>query len=177
MSRKRDDGPKECDIVNKIVKDIAGDIVHIKGYVGKSSSPELVRLYLNLRFNTYIEFPKQSIIHYNQTKKESLPELTNIWISAETPISYTKPSQVKTQMKFLKGRIGRKYLPLARPVSRRRRAGGFVSEVICDTDFCEESVFKCPTQWCETVMCETPDCPVDSVAECETPECPSDWPC
>ena len=94
----------EHHLVGKIVKDPSkpGNAILLQGYVGKSDSPDLVRLYLDLNFDNYVDIPKNEILH-SADAPEGVLEFggTYIWVSKDTEISYVQVRTTKKQAKFL----------------------------------------------------------------------------
>jgi hypothetical protein len=146
---------------NEIAKKIResgqlGNVTLLMGYIGKSDSPEVVRLYLDISFDSYLDIPKNGIVHSVATPESVLPfGGSYIWITKDTQISEVKVEATKEQAKFLQGRISKRYVSpeAAEPttdragfVKRIRRAGRSYSDlcsvgcsVACDTvtwDWC-----------------------------------------
>jgi hypothetical protein len=85
--------------------------VRLVGYVGKSDSNDILRLYLNLNFNEYVDIPRNKIL-YAAEAPEKVLEFggTYIWVSKDTDITHVRVESTKQQAKFLEGRISRKYM-------------------------------------------------------------------
>ena len=101
-----DSGPlREHELVRKLSdsgKPI--DVIRIKGYVGKSDSNDMIRLYLNLNFNEYVEVNKSDIVHAEETDDIEQGG-TCIWINSKAEITRVKVESTKEQARFIEGQI------------------------------------------------------------------------
>jgi hypothetical protein len=119
-----DDLLKEHVLAKTIIgeADKAGSVLRLSGYIGKSKSNRIIRLYLNLNFDEYVEIPKDSIIYATTTPPGVLEfQGTYLWINRDTDITYTHIDIKKEQLNFLRGRLSRKYLRKV-PSSKNNRA-------------------------------------------------------
>ncbi|MEI5604268.1 hypothetical protein, partial [Streptomyces brasiliscabiei] len=81
------------------------------GYIGKSESPEEVRLYLNLKFDEYIDIPKNEILHADDAPADVIPlGGTYLWVSEHAAITHRRVDVTKSQAKFIEGSITQRYL-------------------------------------------------------------------
>ena len=80
------------------------DVIRIKGYVGKSDSNDIIRLYLNLNFNEYVEVNKNDIVHAEETDDIEQGG-TCIWINSKSEITRVKVESTKEQARFIEGQI------------------------------------------------------------------------
>jgi hypothetical protein len=93
-----DDLLKEHVLAKTIIgeADKAGSVLRLSGYIGKSKSNRIIRLYLNLNFDEYVEIPKDSIIYATTTPPGVLEfQGTYLWINRDTDITYTDASDNK----------------------------------------------------------------------------------
>lgn len=115
-SNTEDDLLEENEIVKKIVKD-PGQPTNVAclgpGYIGKSQYPNMVRLWLNLTFNEYLDIPKEAIIEVVPPSKEA-GELgrTHIFVHGDTQITHGILQANTVQARLFEGMISRAY---ARP--------------------------------------------------------------
>lgn len=183
-------GPlREHELTKKLVKDGKPiDYLTIKGYVGKSESADIVRLFLNKEFNEYIEVRKSEILHAEEISNEELEfGGTCIWIGKDVEISKVKIQSKKQQARFMEGEITRSQLrpEFASKVIRGDQWNSLFAP-ICASDlvpctwewYCNviESARCPPTPYCPTPYCPTPGHgPIckSQVAICyHTPDCP-----
>ena len=85
----------------------------INGYIGKSDDNDLVRLYLNLNFDEFVEVKKSDILHAEELSPNDI-EMggTCIWIKKDTEIEHIKTQSIKQQAQFLEGDIVEKQLDI-----------------------------------------------------------------
>ena len=109
------------------------DYLCIKGYVGKSDSNDIVRIYLNLNFNEYVEIVKSDILHVEELSTDDLEHGgTCVWIRKDAEITNVKTESLKQQAQFLEGEIARAQLkPVTRFTCCWWRRGRAFSNVIC----------------------------------------------
>ena len=114
---------REHELTKKLVKDGKPvDYLCIKGYVGKSDSNDVVRIYLNLNFNEYVEIAKSDILHAEELSTDDLEHGgTCVWIRKDAEITNVKTESLKQQAQFLEGEIARAQL---KPAPALRAAGG-----------------------------------------------------
>lgn len=113
--RRDDKNPlKEHELVRKLSKN--GKLqpyVRLSGYVGRSEDNDLVRLYLNLNFDEFVDVKKSDILHAEELSPNDI-EMggTCIWIKKESEIEHVKTQAIKQQAQFLDGEIVEKQLDI-----------------------------------------------------------------
>jgi hypothetical protein len=81
------------------------------GYVGKSGSRDVIRLYLNLNFDEYVDIPRESILHASSVSEDVIEGGgTMLWIKKEQKITHVRVESTTTEAEFLKGSIAEDYL-------------------------------------------------------------------
>jgi len=101
---------REHELAKKLFQDGKPvDYICIKGYVGKSNSDDLVRIYLNLLFNEYVEVKKSDIIHAEETEDVEYSG-SCIWVRKEAEIIRVKIDSTKQQAQFMEGEIAQAQL-------------------------------------------------------------------
>jgi len=200
MSTNKDQKPsdkdplREHELSKKLLKD--GQPVEylcIKGYVGKSDSDEVVRLYLNKQFNEYIQVKKNDILHAEELSEEELEfGGTCIWVRKDAELTKVKIDSEKQQARFMEGEIARAQLSPEYVSKAIERGLILVTLIYCPTDdhasvICTpQCTPQCPTRYdpfcpSQIVICTiqancpptTPKCPVTARCPPETPQCPS----
>ncbi len=113
MKSSNGDNLKEHKLVGKLVKD--GEVIDhtiIKGYVGKSSSDKKIRVYLNLRFNQYVEVNKTDILHAEEVAEDEMEfGGTCMWIRKDAEMNFVTSITQKAQ--FIEGQIVQSQLRLS----------------------------------------------------------------
>ena len=108
-----DDILRENKIVSKLrpKPNLPPNSVTIIGYVTKSEDPEnIVRLYTDLNFDTYVDIPKSSIITATKLPQDPL-ETVYIWVDKNTDVRKVHIDIKTTKAEqFLEGEIAKKYL-------------------------------------------------------------------
>ena len=111
MSKKTSTGSDDSDPLreHELVRKLSQsgkpiDVIRIKGYVGKSDSNDIIRLYLNLNFNEYVEVNKNDIVHAEETDDIEQGG-TCIWINSKSEITRVKVESTKEQARFIEGQI------------------------------------------------------------------------
>ena len=119
MSNKSNEPPndandvKEHELVKKIIKDInrPGNVTVLCGYVGKSGSDDLVRLYTDLQFGEYLEIKKVDILASKEVSDDVIPfGGTCIFVDDNTEIRKVKIETTKKQAMFLGGKISETFV-------------------------------------------------------------------
>ena len=84
----------------------SGNVVTFLGYIGKSESEEIIRLYTNIEFNEYLEIKKNDILHSEDVSNEVIEfGGTRIWVDAFSNIKRVYVEVTKQQAQFLTGLI------------------------------------------------------------------------
>jgi hypothetical protein len=112
---------REHYLAKKLIKDGKPvDYICIKGYVGKSDSDDIVRIYLNLQFNEYVEINKSDIFHAEES--DDIEHVgTCIWVRKDAEITRVRVEATKQQAKFMQGEIAQAQL---RPTAIAEAARG-----------------------------------------------------
>jgi hypothetical protein len=161
--------PRQDPIVDALVSDPAvgpPSAAVLTGYLGKSSTPDSWRLYLNRALDRYVDIPANQILHSTELPNDGG---TRVWVPRSLKLDYVRTVSAQVQAGFLQGSIVGRYRPATGPavaeaaaIARRRRgmnARGFFD--IADID---ETIWGCgdtPTMhdWggCASMM---GDCPI-----------------
>jgi hypothetical protein len=60
----------------------------LRGFIGQGPTEDIVRIYLDLSMDRYIDVPEQYVHHVkNQNKAETEREPSEIWLDAKTPLT------------------------------------------------------------------------------------------
>lgn len=99
---------REDDFVFHVVKDPSDppDALLIVGFIGKSSKPECVRIYLDVMLGAYIDLPERSVLH-GQRVPESQSPLGGwyIWVKRDLDLvdtvrdAYAKMAEIQEEYK------------------------------------------------------------------------------
>jgi hypothetical protein len=172
---------KEHPLVGKIVKDLNRPInsTIFLGYIGKSLTQGVLRLYTNLEFNEYLEINTRDILYSEEVSDDVLEYGGNrLWVDDNADITLVKVETIKQQAKFLGGKVTDRFVKPSerttrRPVRRSRMTPRSFSEGPCGTRFksCNED---CGTQdtcarSCEGTCARSCEgtCAWDSICICE----------
>jgi hypothetical protein len=171
---------REHYLAKKLIKDGKPvDYICIKGYVGKSDSVDIVRIYLNLQFNEYVEINKSDIFHAEES--DDIEHVgTCIWVRKDAEITRVRVEATKQQAKFMQGEIAQAQL---RPTAIAEAARGLrpipfsINNVECKSIGigCIPSVLvQCPTK--DIIECKSigigcipsvlVQCPTKDIIEC-----------
>ena len=170
---------REHDLAKKLLKDGKPvDYICVKGYVGKSDSNDIIRIYLNLQFNEYVEINKSDILH-----AEEIDDIehggTCIWVRKDAEITRVRVETTKQQAKFMQGEIAQAQLrptPMAEAVRGLRPVPFSVNIVECKSlGIACTAVLPCPTT--NIVECKSLGiactavlpCPTTNIVECKSP--------
>jgi hypothetical protein len=136
MSAESDDIEPD-EISERVVRDPSRtDQKILRGFaLGRSTSDDQWRLYLNAELTHYLEFDKRATLH----AKEVRPGETVVWIQPDTQVRETSTRNIPVE--FLRGEIQRGFL---RGVSGINRIMALSSEY----PGCEASGCGCGTQEC-----------------------------
>src|SRR5574339_759670 len=169
---------REHDLAKKLLKDGKPvDYICVKGYVGKSDSNDIIRIYLNLQFNEYVEINKSDILH-----AEEIDDIehggTCIWVRKDAEITRVRVETTKQQAKFMQGEIAQAQLrptPMAEAVRGLRPVPFSVNIVECKSlGIACTAVLPCPTT--NIVECKSLGiactavlpCPTTNIVECKS---------
>ncbi|MEO1700343.1 MAG: hypothetical protein AAFU73_23855, partial [Planctomycetota bacterium] len=95
--------PKGSEIVKKVVGDASDPVAStlLRGYVGESSEPEHVRLYVDPSFGAYVEIPADDVLHVHDTQSKSAPlGPAYVWVRLGSELKHGH-----TGSSYLKGEI------------------------------------------------------------------------
>src|SRR4030095_6267817 len=185
----RGDPLREHELSKKLVKNGKPvDYLKIKGYVGKSDSADIVRLYLNIEFSHYLDIKKNDILHAEEIPTGDLEfGGTCIWVKKDAELIEVKMESKKQQARFMEGEIARAQL---RPEYAQKDIGGIArvpqsrlficptrDTVKCGSLFapvCASDFAPCTIEWfCQVITAVGPECFTLFGPECVTPVCPS----
>ncbi len=95
-------------------------VASIVGYVGKSESPDHVRIYQDLRFDAYVEVHNSAILRVEEVSDDELQfGGTRIWVPFETQVtlkSGREEPQTVTGEQYFKGAVADKFIEATRPL-------------------------------------------------------------
>jgi hypothetical protein len=153
---------KEDPLVAALVPDPSAgppDTAVLHGYVGKSTTANCWRLYLDATLASYVEVSEDNILHHKQIADDGG---TLVWVPKSLELKVTRVSSTTIQAEFLSGAIAAgRMQPTARPnvaspVARVRTVGcpsilnNCTSQILpCPSDGCP-TWDRCPTEiaWC-----------------------------
>jgi hypothetical protein len=125
---------KDHELVDKIVRDInnPGNVTVLCGYIGKSGSEDIVRLYTNLEFGEYFEIKREDILASKEVSDDVIPfGGTCIFVDDNTEIRRVRIETTKQQAMFIGGKVSETFvkprpqgMPTAMAMRRRRRGLG-----------------------------------------------------
>jgi hypothetical protein len=146
--------PKQDPIVQALVPDpVVGppSVAVLRGYLGQSTAPDHLRLYLSDALDRYVDIPQDKILHSSQ-----LPDNdgTRVWVPKSLKLEYVRTVSAEVQAGFLQGSIVGRHLRMvgaalaeAGALARPRR------RTIARDDWPESVFFDCFTD----EHCHTPD--------------------
>jgi hypothetical protein len=114
---------KEHELVGKIIRDInrPGNVTVLCGYIGKSGSEDVVRLYTDLEFGEYLEIKKDDILASKEVSDEVIPfGGTCIFVDDNAEIRRVRIETTKQQAMFLGGKVSETFV---RPRGMRAAMG------------------------------------------------------
>jgi len=142
-------GLQEDPLVAALVPDPGAgppDATVLQGYLGKSTTAHVWRLYLDAALTSYVEFPEDDILHHTQTADGG----TVVWVQKTLELTVTKVSSTTIQAEFLSGAIaaGRmRPTESADSAFAANRVGGFRSIPVQQ---CVSNIIGCPSDACPT---------------------------
>lgn len=157
----------------------------LTGYLGKSPTAGVWRLYLDPALTEYVEVPEEDIKH-----SETLPDAsgTSIWVLNTTPLKHVRTQTQDVQAEFLGGAITDELLaapggpapgPIGpMPTPQVSLAGPCISRIPCPSTancpsvqvFCPSQVDACPSRLrpcISRIPCPSVPCP-STTAPCPT---------
>jgi hypothetical protein len=154
-ANKNDNGEKgrlkENPLVSALVSDPnAGppNTVVLHGYVGKSTTPNTWRLYLDATLASYVEISEDDVLHHKEIADDGG---TIVWVPKSTELKVTSVSSTTIQAEFLSGAIAAgRMRPTGRPNVGALAA--VVRSVACPSIFtnCTSRILPCPSDGCPT---------------------------
>jgi hypothetical protein len=157
-------------LADKLVRDPADvpDLRALVGYLGRSSRPRHIRLYLTPDLGEYVEIPEDAVVHKQPLASEERPLAGSaVWVKRAAELIRVRSQSREAQADFLKGAIsthlrtppGRHFHPAQLQYIRHRF---FMSSV---PEFCEFTILSFAGGG--SVYCtEDYACGVTSAAEC-----------
>jgi hypothetical protein len=154
--RKRDAKKLEPDpIVEALVPDPAQgppDATVLFGYLGKSTTDGIWRLYLDRALTRWVEIPDAEILHSEQDERG-----TRVWVPKTLDLRYVRVESSEMQAGFLTGSIVERRLAAA--AAAFPSVAGLTPSPLClPSPYCPSQIDRCPTPQC-TLRCPTPRCP------------------
>lgn len=142
---------KEHEIVRKLIKPgTPVDFTYFVGYLGKSTFPNHIRLYLSLTFDEFLDIPKDKILHHADVPEEILAfGGTCVWIPRDVEVIHTRNELTKMQAQFLEGEIMQTYGDIEEePWTSMKKKPRSPLCTPSRPKICEPSYIKCPTVGC-----------------------------
>jgi hypothetical protein len=125
MSTKKGDEPRSQEDVlkeHKLVRELTKErgrlpnTTSILGYVGDSGSPDIVRVYLNLDFDEYVDVRRQDILHATEAGEDMIQfGGTLLWVDKNASCKHVQVTSDEVQAQFLEGEIAGTYLDFETP--------------------------------------------------------------
>lgn len=106
MPRPADSLPDN--LIEKLVRDPADvpDLRALAGYLGRSSRPRHIRLYLTPDLGDYVEIPEDGVVHKESLTTEDRPlGGTAVWIRREAKTVRVRSASREAQADFLRGAL------------------------------------------------------------------------
>ena len=142
---------KEDPLVAALVPDPSAgppDTTVLHGYVGKSTSANRWRLYLDATLASYVEVSEDDILHHRQVADDGG---TLVWVPKSLELKVTRVSSTTIQAEFLSGAIaaGRMQLTWRGNVAS---AAALPRTVGCPSilNNCTSRILPCPSDGCPT---------------------------
>lgn len=152
---KKDNGEKgrlkENPLVSALVSDPnAGppDAAVLRGYVGKSTTANAWRLYLDATLASYVEVSEDDILHHKEIADDGG---TLVWVPKSIELKVTRVLSATIQAEFLSGAIAAGRMRPAGRANVGALAAG-VRSVGCPSIFtnCTSQILSCPSDGCPT---------------------------
>jgi hypothetical protein len=149
---EKDRGLQEDPLVAALVPDPSAgppDATVLHGYLGKSTTANCWRLYLDAALTSYVEVSADDILHHTQIADDGG---TVVWVPKSLELTVTKVSSTTIQAEFLSGAIAAgRMQPTASAKSAFAgdfaRARGFQSIPVHQ---CVSNILGCPSDACPT---------------------------
>jgi hypothetical protein len=141
---------KEDPLVAALVPDPGAgppDAAVLHGYVGKSTTANSWRLYLDAALTSYVEVPEDSILHHQNIADGG----TLVWVATSLELKVTTVSSATIQAEFLSGAIAAgRMQPTVRANEAARAA--LPRSVGCPSilNNCTSQILRCPSDGCPT---------------------------
>jgi len=166
-SNEKSGGIRFDDFVSKVVSDPAKVTAStvLKGYIGRSSEADHIRIYFDEALSNFIDIPEAAIIHSVELKDSILGGST-IWVKAGTEYTYGDPAAEKrSKNKFFDGPVYQDYVTNVKPPD----VDGSISFQYCIStacsNICSDSCIS--FQYCITSLCT--QSPVEEAYNANTP--------
>jgi hypothetical protein len=120
-------------IVERLVKDPGAppETSQFLGYIGQSSRPEHVRVYVSLALDEFVDVPEAAVLHAEDVPDTELAHGgTRLWVDARAEVIHEIRQSERTEARFLEGSIASAHLK-AEPAERARtKAGGVTADAM-----------------------------------------------
>ncbi len=135
----QNEGPKENEYVKRMIKDgkkLPTDTTVLYGYVGRSDSENVIRLYTDINFKEYYEIDKKDLKDWKENTEGNDPfGGTHMFVDSDAEVKIVKIQVTKVRARFLAGVISEKVRPQRKAFGRRIEEGlGYraITEDSCD---------------------------------------------
>lgn len=109
--------------------------VQLFGYPGKSTTPRVTRLWLDLDLTSYVDVPDEAIVHCKVLEND---QGTMLWVDAGTKLAYSTIQSQEIQADFLSGSIASAHLGAASATAAAQAAGApnaLRASLVCASQF------------------------------------------
>ena len=105
-------------LIKKLKKDGDGGVTGIAGYVGRAERPDHVRIYQDLRFDTYVEVPKEGILDTSEIPEDEIQfGGTRLWVAFDSELIVKKGKEEPETLsakQYFKGELADKFIDLTK---------------------------------------------------------------
>jgi hypothetical protein len=146
------------------------DAVVLHGWVGNSTDPNLLRLYLSHDMRTFVDVPEAEVLHSRQLPDD---QGTLIWLPRTLSLTHQSTQSAEVQAQFLSGSIAGAHLPSAGPTDIASQLPHVQPTPPYTILYCHTHVHMCPTPLltCPVTLpfCPTEACQPSRLIICPTP--------
>ena len=140
---------KEDPLVAALVPDPSAgppDTTVLHGYVGKSTTANSWRLYLDATLASYVEVAEDNVLHHTQIADGG----TLVWVPKSLELQVTTVSSTTIQAEFLSGAIAAGRMQPTARAAGAPAAAALPRSVGCPSIFtnCTSKILRCPSDGC-----------------------------